>query len=111
MTVLIIVVFIFIVKYPEVVNMDPTAGSTLVKLFPGIFVGLLSIYTLAETGEYFKIPGMMGIGMSLCFLLGEADKLGLVSTEMMIGLTVSQFQIWVMVASALLGGALYAYQR
>lgn len=109
--VLIIMIFWFISKYPHVINMDAGAGALLISLFPAIFVGLISIYTLAETGSYGRVPGMMGIGMSLCFLIGELDTHGLVTAQMLSGLTISQVQIWVMVISTLLGGVLYAYQR
>jgi len=110
-TVLIIIIFVFISKYPGVLNMDPGAGNMLVSLFPGIFVGLISIYILAETGGYGQVPGLMGIGMSLCFLVGELDTNGLVTTQMLSGLTIGQVQVWIMVISALLGGTLYAYKK
>ena len=110
-TVLVIVVFMFIVMYPGTVNMEASAGNTLVSLFPGIFVGLVSIYILADTSGYGKVPGLMGVGMSLCFLLGELNSTGLVTSQMLSGLLVGQVQIWIMVISTLLGGVLYAYSR
>lgn len=110
-TILVIVVFVFISRYPATVNMDASAGNTLVSLFPGIFVGLISIFILAESGGYGQVPGLMGIGMSLCFLVGELNTNGLVTSQMLSGLTISQVQIWIMVLSTLLGGVLYSYRR
>ena len=110
-TVLIIVVFMFIVMNPSTVNMSSGAGSTLMTLLPGIFISLICLYTIAETGGFYTVPAIMGLGMSLCYLLGEANTLGLVVDAMLGGLTVSQLQIWVMLMATLLGGTLYAYQR
>ena len=111
MTVLVIVVFVFISKYPATLNMSASAGNTLVSLFPGIFVGLMSIFILSESSGYGQVPGLMGIGMSLCFLVGELNTNGLVTSQMLSGLTVSQVQIWIMVFSTLMGGLLYSYRR
>ena len=54
---------------------------------------------------------IMGLGMSLCYLLGEANTLGLVVDAMLGGLTISQLQIWIMAMSALLGGVLYSFHK
>lgn len=110
-TVLIIVVFIFIVLRPGTVNMTAGAGATLITLFPGIFVALISMYVIADTGGYATVPAVMGLGMSLCYFVGEADTLGLVVNSMLGGLTVSQLQIWIMAMSALLGGVLYSFHK
>ena len=110
-TVLIIVVFMFIVMNPGTINMSSSAGSTLMTLLPGIFISLICLYTIAETGGFYTVPAIMGLGMSLCYLLGEANTLGLVVDAMLGGLTISQLQIWVLLMATLLGGCLYAYQR
>jgi len=110
-TVLIIVVFMFIVLNPGTVNMSASAGTTLMTLFPGIFVSLICLYVIAETGGYYTVPAVMGLGMGLCYLVGEADALGLVVNSMLGGLTVSQFQIWIMAMSALMGGVLFSFHK
>ena len=110
-TVLIIVVFYFIVLNPGVINMSSGAGSTLMTLLPGIFISLICLYTIAETGGFYTVPAIMGLGMSLCYLLGEANTLGLVVDAMLGGLTISQLQIWIMAMSALLGGVLYSFHK
>jgi len=110
-TVLIIVVFFFIVTNPGIINMSSGAGSTLMTLLPGIFISLICLYTIAETGGFYTVPAVMGLGMSLCYLLGEANTLGLVVDAMLGGMTVSQLQIWIMVMSALLGGVLYSFHK
>lgn len=110
-TVLIIVVFMFIVMNPGIVNMSASAGNTLMSLLPGIFVSLICLYVIAETGGYATVPAIMGLGLGLCFLVGEADTLGLVVNSMLGGLTVGQVQIWIMAMSALMGGVLYSFHK
>ena len=80
-------------------------------LFPAIFVGFISLIGISQSKGYFAVPSVMVLGMSLCFFIGEADSLGLVSTSMLGGLTISQSQIWVMAMSVLLGGVLYTYKK
>ena len=109
-TVLIIGVFYFIVLNPGTINMSSGAGSTLITLFPGIFVSLICLYVIADSRDAMIVPAIMGLGMALCYLVGEANTLGLVTASMLSGLTVSQFQIWVMAMSALLGGVLYTFK-
>ena len=109
-TVLIIGVFYFIVLNPGTINMSSGAGSTLITLFPCIFVSLICLYVIADSRGVFLAPAIMGLGMSLCYLVGEANTLGLVTASMLSGLSVSQLQIWIMAMSALLGGVLYTFK-
>lgn len=110
-TVLIVVIFMFIVLTPGTVNMSAGAGSTLISLLPGIFISLICLYVIAETGGYATVPAVMGLGMGICFLVGEADTLGLVADAMLGGLTVGQVQIWIMLMASLLGGVLYSFHK
>jgi len=91
--------------------MSSGAGLTLLTLFPGLFVGFISLMGIAQSEGYFSIPSVMLLGMSLCYFVGEADSLGLVSTSMLGGLSISQAQIWIMAMATLLGGTLYAYKK
>ena len=109
-TVLIIAVFMFVVLRPGTLNMSATAGSTLMTLFPGIFVSIICLFVIADSRGVFLAPAIMGLGMSLCYLVGEANTLGLVTASMLSGLSVSQLQIWIMAMSALLGGVLYTFK-
>jgi len=110
-TILVIMLFWYISQNPNVINMSSGAGLTLITLFPALFVGFISLLGIAQSKGYFSVPSVMLLGMSLCYFIGEADSLGLVSNSMLGGLTISQVQIWVMAMATLLGGCLYAYQR
>jgi len=110
-TILVIMLFWYISQNPNVINMSSGAGLTLLTLFPALFVGFISLLGISQSKGYFSVPSVMVLGMSLCFFIGEADSLGLVSNSMLGGLTISQVQIWVMAMATLLGGCLYAYQR
>jgi len=110
-TILVIMLFWYISQNPNVINMSSGAGLTLLTLFPAMFVGFISLLGISQSKGYFSVPSVMLLGMSLCFFIGEADSLGLVSTSMLGGLTLSQVQIWIMAMSVLLGGALYTYKK
>jgi len=110
-TIFVIMIFWYISQNPNVINMSSGAGLTLLTLFPALFVGFISLLGISQSKGYFSVPSVMVLGMSLCFFIGEADSLGLVSNSMLGGLTISQVQIWVMAMATLLGGCLYAYQR
>jgi len=111
MTILAIMIFWYISQNPQVINMSSGAGLTLVTLFPAMFVGFISLLGISESNGYYSIPSVMLLGMSLCYFIGEADSVGLVSVSMLGGLTVSQVQIWIMAMSVLLGGTLYTYKK
>jgi len=111
MTILVVILFWYISQNPSVINMSSGAGLTLLTLFPGLFVGFISLMGIAQSEGYFSIPSVMLLGMSLCYFVGEADSLGLVSTSMLGGLSISQAQIWIMAMATLLGGTLYAYKK
>ena len=111
MTIFVVMLFWYISQNPGVINMSSGAGLTLLTLFPGLFVGFISLMGIAQSEGYFSIPSVMLLGMSLCYFVGEADSLGLVSTSMLGGLSISQAQIWIMAMATLLGGTLYAYKK
>jgi len=111
MTIFVIMIFWYISQNPGLINMSSGAGLTLVTLFPALFVGFISLLGISQSNGYYSIPSVMLLGMSLCFFIGEADGLGLISNSMLGGLTINQVQIWVMAMATLLGGCLYAYKK
>ena len=54
---------------------------------------------------------MIGVGLGLCYFINSADTLGLITVEMLSGLTIGELQIWIMGLSTILGGISYAYSR
>lgn len=104
----IIIMFFFIFRYYADVNIDPTVGETLFALLPGFIVLAACVFVTAETRGVGKLGGMIGIGISLCYLLYAADGEGLITVEMLSGLTVPQVQVWTIIISSIFGFIIYA---
>ena len=108
---IILFAYIFLVMYPDAAGLPADSADTLITLFPGVFVVIVSIYALQESKGMGRIPCMIGIGLGLCYFINSADTLGLVSAELLSGLTVGELQIWIMGLSTIFGGIAYAYSR
>lgn len=104
----IIVMFYFVFTYFADVDIDATVGPALFRLLPGFIIIAISIYVTAQTGGMGRLGGMMGTGIGVCYFLNAADLEGLITVEMLSGLTVPQIQIWTMIISTVLGFVLYA---
>lgn len=105
---IIIAMFFFLYQYHDIVNVDPTVANTLFALLPGFIIVSACVYVTAEGGGVGKLGGSMGIGIGLCYLLHATDTEGLITAEMLSGLTIPQLQIWTMIIATLLGTIMYA---
>ncbi len=108
---IIIALFFFIYRYYATVGIDPTVGTALFTLLPGFIIIAIAIYTTAETRGGGKLGGSIGVGIGLCYLFNAVDGLGLITAEMLSGLTVPQLQIWTMIISTIFGFILYGASR
>jgi len=108
---IIIAMFFFLYKYHGNVNVDSIVASTLFTLLPGFIIIAACVYVTAEGGGVGVLGGSMGVGIGLCYLLNVADGEGLITVEMLSGLTVPQIQIWTMIIATLLGTIMYATNR
>jgi len=103
---IILFAYIFLVMYPDTLNMPADSAETMITLFPGLFAITVSIYAFRESRGLGRIASMIAVGFSTCYFIGSADTLGLMTADILHGLTVGQFQIWVMAISTILGVAL-----
>jgi len=108
---IIISIFFFILRYPTVVNIDPATATTLFRLLPAFIIIATSIYVTAETRGGGRLGGCLGLGIGLCYLLHAVDAEGLITAEMLSGLTVIQLQTWTMIAATVFGFILYGGSR
>lgn len=105
---IVIAMLFFISQYHTVVNIDPTVSGTLFTLLPGFVVVAVCVYAIAEGGNIGKLGGSVGMGIGLCYLINAANVEGLITTEMLSGLTIAQTQIWIMTISIVMGSIIYA---
>lgn len=108
---IIISMFFFILRYPTIVNIDPATATTLFNLIPAFIIIAISIYVTAETRGGGKLGGCLGLGIGLCYLLNAVDGEGLITAEMLSGLTVIQLQTWTMILATIFGFILYGASR
>ena len=106
-----LVIFAYIAANPTTVGMTAGDGNLLVELFPSLFLILVSVYLLAKSRGTGKFGGVVGFGLGLVFFLGNANDQGLVTAELLQGLTINQLQIWVMCLSVIIGGIVYSYSK
>ena len=110
-TILAIIMFWYIYENPLTFNMNSEVGTTLISLIPATISGFISVWVISESSSYGLIGGIMGLGLSLCFFIGEAYDLGLISVSMLGGISLYQAQVWIMAMSILFGGLLYTYKK
>jgi len=106
-----LVIFAYIAANPTTVGMTAGDGNLLVELFPSLFLILVSVYLLAKSRGTGKFGGVVGFGLGLIFFLDTANTEGLVTAELLQGLTINQLQIWVMCLSVIIGGIVYSYSK
>ena len=105
---IILFAYIFLVMYPDVIGVPADSAETMFTLFPGLLVILISIYGFRESRGLGRVACMIGLGFGLCYFIDSADTLGLITAEMLSGLTVGEAQIWIMAISTILGGISYS---
>lgn len=108
---IILFAYIFLVMYPDVAGLPADSADTMITLFPGLFIIIIAIYAFSDSRGVGRVACMIGIGLGLCYFIDSANTAGLVTIEMLSGLTVGQLQIWIMGLSTILGGISYAYSR
>ena len=101
---LFVVIVFFMLRTPEAFGMNLAASETVLALMPVTLVTVLSIYGAVRVrGGAAKFGAMIGVGLCLSYLVYVASVEGVVSVEMLSGLTVRQFQVWVVALSAIFG--------
>lgn len=103
-----IVFFLAIARYPDAMHINSSVGMTLTTLFPGLLLTSMAIYMFSRSDRQGAFGGMMFIGMAMAVFIGMAGTNGLITVEMIAGLTIQQVQIWVMAFSVIIGAAVFS---
>jgi len=103
-----IIMFFFIYRYGGGIGLSSATGSILFNLLPGFIIIIACVFTISEVKGVGKLGGSLGMGISLCYLIERLDFLGLITPEMLSGLTISQIQIWIIIIATIIGIILYA---
>lgn len=88
---------------PGLLGLTTVNINTLFGLLPGLLVALVSIISVNKTSGIGKMGSIFGVGIGLIVLIGSADTAGLVTPDMLNGLTIVQTKIWIIVGSIIVG--------
>jgi hypothetical protein len=103
-----ITIFYVIVRYPNMVGMDPASGGILFQLLPSLILIIVSLFVAKQSNGATRAGAVTFIGVTLAYLINVANGLGLITVDMLSGLTIAQLQIWVVVMGAIFGAIAYA---
>lgn len=103
----IILMFFFIYRYGGGVNLNIDIGSKLFNLFPGLIIVIACMFITTRTRGVGTLGGTLGMGIGFCYLIERANNIGLVTVEMLSGLTIFQIQIWTMIIATIIGAIIY----
>lgn len=106
---LILAAYGILVINPGVLGLPAASAQAMYGLFPSIFVIIVSIYGFSDSRGLGRVGSMIGLGFGLCFFIGAANTAGLVTAEMLSGLSIYQLQLWIMILSTIGGGVAYAF--
>lgn len=104
---LLLAIYALLVVNPGLVGMDAASAETMYTLFPSLYAILVCIYAYFDTSRLGRFACMVGLGFSFCLFLNTANGEGLITAELLSGLTVGQLQIWTVVVSTVVGGIGY----
>ena len=107
MIVITLAVIWFLRENPAIINWTPADAQTLVDLLPGLLIIGFSIYLLTINQRPVRMGGCIVLGVGLAAFLGAADLQGIITAEMLSGLTVPQLQLWTVIVSTIFGFLLY----
>lgn len=84
------------------------ATSDFLNVLPYLFFFILGLYIIITIGGMYMLPAFGILGFGLAGLLREMWVLGMVTPEMMTGLTIEEIMFWTVLISLIFGGVLTA---
>lgn len=107
-----VVVIVIALSYTKTdLGLDSNIDNDLVTLLPGLFVVIAGLALAAGASGVFCVPAMGFVGVGFAVFAGELDTLGILTSDMLSGLTVAQLQLWIIALGLIAGGILMAGRR
>lgn len=101
---------LFIYLQPGVLGMPATSFNTLIALFPGIVVVIISIFYIGRSHGFSRVASWVGLGMSLAFFFSLVNAQGLF-VGLLAGLALADVQIWSVVGCIFAGAVMYGIDK
>jgi len=108
---LIAVIFVGVVVYPEVFGLTSNQGSTLIAFLPSFAVLVSAVYVFKSARGVYWLGSFIMIGFGLCLFWAEADTQGLLVNSLLGDLTLAQLQTWTVAFFTLIGITAYGLKR
>ena len=108
---LILVAYAILVVNPGLIGLPANAAQDMYTLFPSIFVLIITVYALKESKGLGKVASGIGVGFGVAYLIDATNTLGLITAEILHGLTVYQLQLWAMVLGTVGGACAYKLSK
>jgi len=107
MALLIVIVMAFLYLGVDL-GFNAMATSDFLNVLPYLFFFILGLYIIITIGGMYMLPAFGILGFGLAGLLREMWVLGMVTPEMMTGLTIEEIMFWTVLISLIFGGVLTA---
>ena len=78
--------------------------SDFIALFPYLFGVILGFGITVYTRGLYALPSFFFVGVMLSLMTGEMWDMGMINAAMFSGLSLEDFQMWLIVLSVLFGG-------
>jgi len=103
-----VIMIVALVLVKDELGFDTSIDINFTQIMPplsGIAIGLILV---AYTRGVFGLPGLFMVGLCLVYLCNILDDMGMLTTQMLSGLTVPQFNVWVLLICTIAGSILSA---
>ena len=101
------VIYVFSVN-PDMVGLPVGDTADFISLLPGVLLSLFGLVSMKTRKPIERFGCVMLVGFGLVMLLSSGNTLGIVTADMLHGLTVAQAQLWTIVGSLVMGGVVYS---
>jgi hypothetical protein len=87
---------------------DSTALASFITILPGLSFVVVGLLLLVKVKGLFSIASFGVLGFGFAVLMGETYSIGLITVQMLSGLTIAELELWCVIISVLSGGIVTA---
>lgn len=98
-----VVIGFLILRNPVALGLDAATSNEIFTLAPAGMLLIVSIYGVLQSHAHMRFGAMVCVGISLSWMLFLAEAEGLVTAEMLMGLTIRDIQTWTILISVAFG--------
>lgn len=103
-----VIIFLALFYFGDELGFDTDIDVDFLQVLPGLVGVVIGLALFALTRGTYAFPSLMLVGFALAFLFGTLDDMGMITTELKVGLTIEQIQLWIIVLFGLTGGVVNA---